>query len=264
MLPSNEFPERPHQQQPQNRTRRHTPTVCTRYASWELSYTSFRDGCPTGLLKYKSSRGNTTCAQRVTRGLRRLSAIELGKLALQQFEFGHIHRADVTVVGMMNEIVLVIILRVVKDWSGYDLRHNGVLIEFRCVELSDIHRGNFLLLFRRIKNCRAILRSDIWPLAIFLRRVVGDAEENHQELAVGDARTVVNDTHAFRVSCRTGTNDLVVRVLDSSAAVTGCDFLGAAGTPDTARTPYQTKYPTTAIVTRTRGSEGDFREVSII
>jgi len=55
----------------------------------------------------------------------------------------------------------------------------------------------------------------------------------------------------------TSSEDFAASVASTAGAGNGA--LGAAGTPDTARTPYyQTKYPTTAIVTRTRGSEGDF------
>src|SRR5438128_3631728 len=50
----------------------------------------------------------------------------------------------------------------------------------------------------------------------------------------------------------------------ASTAGGGNGAFGAAGTPDTARTPYQAKYPTTAIVTRTRGSDGDLKEVSML
>src|SRR5579859_1394416 len=153
--------------------------------------------------------------------------IELRKIVFQTIELREIHCANVAVVHVVGEIVLVVVLGVVKIGRADDLSGNGVFEDFCRVELLDVCGGDFLLLVGCEENRRAILRADVGALAIFLRWIVRDAEENHQELAVGDFRRVVDDADAFGVASRAGGDELVVRVVNVAAAVAGGRFLNA-------------------------------------
>src|SRR5690348_17156585 len=107
---------------------------------------------------------------------RQLRAIELRKGAFEEFEFRHVHGADITVVRVMNHVVLVISLGVIEFRSGNNLRGDRVAKEFRVVQLDDVSDSDSFLLRRSEENGRAVLCTDIRTLAIFLCGVMSDAE----------------------------------------------------------------------------------------
>jgi hypothetical protein len=90
-----------------------------------------------------------------------------------------------------------------------------------------IGAGDFLLFFVCIENGGTILLADVRTLAVFLGGVVNHAEENHQKLAVGDARRIVDDADTFRMAGRARADKIVVRVCDVAAAVSGCSLFHA-------------------------------------
>jgi len=120
-----------------------------------------------------------------------------------------------------------VVFCVVKGRRGDEFCDDWAFIELCLVELRDVGRGDFLLFFGGVKDCRAILRADVRALAILLRGIMNDAEENHQKLAVSDARGIVDDADAFGVAGRAGADEVVVRIFDVAAAVARDDFFHA-------------------------------------
>ena len=155
---------------------------------------------------------------------RQLRAVELRKDAFKEIEFGHVHGADITVVRVMNQIVLMIILGVIEFRSGNNLCGDRVAKEFCVVQLGYVSVSNSFLLRRSEENGRAVLCTDIRTLAIFLCGVMSDAEEDHEQLAVGDFRRIINDADAFRVARGASANQFVIRMIDVAAAIAGGDF----------------------------------------
>ena len=71
------------------------------------------------------------------------------------------------------------------------------------------------------------MRTVIIPLAIELRRVVGDVEEDFQDLSVGDLSRVVGDLDGFRMARFTGSDHFVVGRGGVAAGVAGDNLLNA-------------------------------------
>src|SRR5580693_5871000 len=116
------------------------------------------------------------------------------------------------------KIFLVVLLRAVK-WPGCrDLRRDRPLELPARVQLGlHLLRGGFLL--RRMKeNRRAILRPEVGPLSIDLRRIVYAPEHLEQSLKT-DLRRIERNLHDLSVPGLVGANILVRRILRSSAAV---------------------------------------------
>ena len=61
-----------------------------------------------------------------------------------------------------------------------------------------------------IEDRRAVLRADVGSLLVELRRIVRDREEDLEQLAVRDARRVVDDLDRLGVTGPAGADDLVV------------------------------------------------------
>jgi len=160
-------------------------------------------------------------------GLRKALVVELREVAFQTVEFRKVHRADVAVVHMVDEIVLVVVLRIVKIGGANELGHDCAFENSCGVELCDVRGGDFLLFLRGEENCRAILCPDIRSLAILLRWVVRDAEKNHQELAIRNFGRVIYHADTFGVTGRAAANEIVIGMVDVSAAIAGRDFLDA-------------------------------------
>ena len=64
-------------------------------------------------------------------------------------------------------------------------------------------------------------RADVGPLLVELRGIVRDGEEDLQQLAVRDARRVVDDPDRFGVTCPARADDLVLRRSGRAAGVPG-------------------------------------------
>src|SRR5439155_22741702 len=82
----------------------------------------------------------------------------------------------------------------------------------------DIGMGDPPLLVVGVEDRRPVLPADIGPLPVLLRRIVGDREEDLQQLAVADAAPVVPNLDRFGVIGGAGADGLVVGRL---GAVTG-------------------------------------------
>ena len=99
--------------------------------------------------------------------------------------------------------------------------------------------GDALLVVARVEDRAAVLRAAVAALAVELGRVVGDGEEDAQELAVGELAGVVGDFDRLGVAGSAGAGGLVVGGGLVAAAVAAGDVADAGqaledglGTPE--------------------------------
>ena len=121
--------------------------------------------------------------------------------------------------AVFRKVTLMIFFRAIKGRSRLDLSHNRAAETPALVELFFLRFGGALLFRRMIENDRAILRSDIGPLAISRRGIV-IAPENIEQLFVADLVRIELDFDYFRVPGLVTTNLLVGWVFGRSAGVT--------------------------------------------
>src|SRR5215831_15767774 len=111
-----------------------------------------------------------------------------------------------------------VVLGFVKSLERFERRGNRLRKNVSRVELLDVQLRCATLLLIGIKDGRAILPADIVALAVEMGWIVGNREENLQNLTVGHLAGVVPDLHSLGVIRRSATNGSIV-----------CGFLCAAG-----------------------------------
>src|SRR6266852_7169771 len=88
----------------------------------------------------------------------------------------------------------------VESLEWLDFRDDGPGVDLCSIELCDVGQSDALLLRNGIKDRGAVLGAGVRTLAIPLRGIVRDGEKNHQELAVGELRRIVDDADGFSVA----------------------------------------------------------------
>src|SRR6185295_7160816 len=89
----------------------------------------------------------------------------------------------------------------------------------RGVELRHVGPGDFRLLVVPRENLGAVLRAGVGALAVHLRWVMRNREEDLQDGAVGDLLGIVGDLHRLGVAGAAGADALVVGILLVAAGV---------------------------------------------
>src|SRR6266704_3020628 len=117
-----------------------------------------------------------------------LRLIKARKILFEIFQLGQIVVDDVGILRIVFQIVLVVALGGVKCLQWLDLCDDLSGVNFRGIELCDIGLSDALLIFIGVEDFGTILGAGVRTLAVPLRGIVGDGEENHQELAVGELR----------------------------------------------------------------------------
>jgi len=125
------------------------------------------------------------------------------------------------------QIILMIVLGGVEIFEGLDFGDDGAGVNLGNVELGEVGLGDAPLFVARVEDGRAVLRASVRPLAISLRGIMGDGEENHQQPAVGDFGSVVSDADGFGVAGDAHADTFVGTGFDEAAGVTGSDGLDA-------------------------------------
>src|SRR6266403_4383119 len=115
---------------------------------------------------------------------RRFLDVVLGENLLQVLDLRNVVIGNIGLVGVQRQVVLMIGLRRIKRFQRADLGHDRLLVDLGGVELGDIGLRNLLLFVAGGKDRRAILRAGVRALAVQLRRVVHDGEEDLQDLAI--------------------------------------------------------------------------------
>src|SRR5690349_4833540 len=137
----------------------------------------------------------------------------LQPVAVRLAHFPHFRQrtgADVTLVGVIGDVILVVILGRVKLRQRLERRYDRIIHDFRIVELLDVAFGDLLLVLARIENRRPILMADIVALAVLSRGIVR-GEEDLQELAVGDDARIVSNFDGLGVIGAAAADGFVVR-----------------------------------------------------
>src|SRR5882724_11005845 len=89
------------------------------------------------------------------------------------------------------------------------------------VDLFDVGLGYLLLLFIGVKDRAPVLGADIGALPVKRSRVVGNAEEDLQDLAIRNLGGVEGDQDGFGVAGASSGNDVILRRFLSAAGVAG-------------------------------------------
>ena len=118
----------------------------------------------------------------------------------QVLDLGRIEHHDVRRVRVVRHVVLMVALGGEELVELSHFRHDRTR-EILCLgQLIDV-RGRFLFLsVVAIEDRRAILRADVRPLAIELRRIVRDGEEHLEQFAVRHDRRIVHDANRLGVA----------------------------------------------------------------
>ena len=146
--------------------------------------------------------------------------VEVGVVGLERGDLGAVADHDVGVVGILEGVVLVVVLGAVEGFERDDLGDDAVLPGVGGVELRDVGVGDALLIVVGVEDGGAVGGAGVRTLAIECGGVV-DGEEDAEELAVGEARRVVNDFDGFGVVCGFGGDVVVVRGPGGAAGVAG-------------------------------------------
>ena len=134
--------------------------------------------------------------------------VEVGVVGFEGFDFGVVADHDVGVVGILEGVVLVVVFAGVEGFEGGDLGDDGVRKDFFGGELGDVGVGYALLVGGAEEDGGAVGGALVGALAVEGGGVV-DGEEDAEELAVGDARGVVDDFDGLGVVSGFG-GDLIV------------------------------------------------------
>jgi hypothetical protein len=105
--------------------------------------------------------------------------------------------------------MLVVRLGVIEAFERRDLGDDFSGEDVGGIELGDVGLCDAALLVAGIEDRRAVGGADVGALAVELSGIVGDGEEDAEELAVGDLRGIVDDLDGFGVAGGFGA-DLVV------------------------------------------------------
>ena len=154
-------------------------------------------------------------------GLAGVFGEEVRELLFEGADFGDVTDLDVRVLRVLHGVVLVVFFSAVEGYERDDLRDDGLVEDVGGVELVDVVLGDVALLVVGVEDGRAVAGADVCALAVELRGVVDDGEEDAQERAVGDDGGVEEDFESFGVA----------GVFSADGAVVGC-FRGSSGVAD--------------------------------
>src|SRR5581483_9991093 len=140
----------------------------------------------------------------------RLVAPHVGECLLQVLDLRRVVEDDVGLRGMPDRVILVIGLgreerRIHRAGPGDD----RALPRLRRIELRDVVPRDLRLRLALRENLRAVLRARVRSLAVELRRVVRDREEDLQNLAVGHLLRIEGHLHSLGVTGAAGAHRLV-------------------------------------------------------
>src|SRR5262245_30531967 len=142
------------------------------------------------------------------------SSPHIRKCLLQILDLRRVVESNVGLVGVPDRVVLVIGLgREECRVHGAGLGHDRAPESLRRIELRDVILCDFRLCIALRENLRAILRSGVRALAVELRRVVRDREEDLQDLAVGHLLRIESHLHGFGVAGAARADGLVNGIL---------------------------------------------------
>ncbi len=126
---------------------------------------------------------------------------------------------NVRVIGMVRGVILMIGFRRVESFQGNDLGDNRPRESFGFFELRHVGLGNSFLLIVAIENHGTVLAAFIWTLAIQLRGVMRNREEDPEKLAVGDLRSVISDFDGLCMAGLAGADEFVLGGLRRAARI---------------------------------------------
>src|SRR5436189_695563 len=115
-------------------------------------------------------------------------------------ELGHVVIDNIWLVGMIDQVVLMIALSFVEGVKRGHLCRNLTAKNFCLIQLLDVAFGNSLLFVSRKEDRRTILWANVRTLSVQLGRVVCNSKENLEELSVSDLRRVVDNAHGFSMT----------------------------------------------------------------
>ena len=157
------------------------------------------------------------------------SVIEIWELLLEMFDLGGVALGDVGIFGMMGGVVLVIVFGAVEGLQGDDLCDDAVAEEFGVVKLFDVGLSDAALIVSVKENDGTVLRSGVRALAIELRRIVRNREENFQQSAVSDFGGVIVDFNGLSVASFAGAYLLVAGIFCCAAGIARGDVVVVDG-----------------------------------
>ena len=146
--------------------------------------------------------------------------VEVGVVGFEGGDLGAVADLDVGVVGILEGVVLVVVLGAVEGFEGNDLGDDAVLPGVGGVELCDVGFGDALLVVVGVEDGGAVGGAGVGALAVEGGGVV-DGEEDAEELAVGEARGIVDDFDGFGVVGGLGADVVVVGGVGGAAGVAG-------------------------------------------
>src|SRR5205823_13550135 len=117
----------------------------------------------------------------------------------------------------------------IESLERIDARDDGAGERTRLPQLAAIARRDALLRRVAVKNLRAVLRADIWPLAVELGRIVRDRKINPQDVSVRDLLGIENYLHRLGVAGAAASDFLVIGAALLSTRVAGQRLLDALG-----------------------------------
>ena len=169
------------------------------------------------VLEVVGSRGQFSGARR---SVTVVVDVQVGVVGLECGDLGAVADLDVGVVGILEGVVLVVVLGAVEGFERDDLRDDAVLPGVGGVELRDVGLGDALLVVVGVEDGGAVGGAGVRALAVERGGVV-DGEEDAEELAVGEARGIVDDLDGFGVVGGLGGDVVVVRGAGGAAGVAG-------------------------------------------
>ena len=146
--------------------------------------------------------------------------VEVGVVGLEGGDLGTVADLDVGVVGIFERVVLVVVLGAVEGFERDDLGDDFVLPGVGGIELRDVGFGDALLIVVGVEDGGAVGGADVGALAVERGGVV-DGEEDAEELAVGEARGIVDDFDGLGVVGGFGADVVVVGGAGGAAGVAG-------------------------------------------
>src|SRR5262249_4803609 len=112
---------------------------------------------------------------------------QFGELLTQHLDFRAVANLNVGILGIVIRVVLVIVLRAIESLEGRHLGYDRLWKDLLPIEFRNIRLCQTVLILVYVENRRPVRCPNVWPLAVQLRRVVCDREENAEQLPVGDA-----------------------------------------------------------------------------
>src|ERR1700722_7401722 len=122
-----------------------------------------------------------------------MAAVQLGKGSFEILDLGNVEESDIRRSRIVDQIVLMIILRRVEPLQGIHSGDYRPCIYMGIAQLADIGFGDPLLSVVAVKYRGTVLSADIGALPVELGGIVHDRERDLQYLSVGNLRRVKDD-----------------------------------------------------------------------